>query len=123
MNPITIAINDTRYYNETLTYVPRLYELSKKLAFFVRYLNANFDGLFINGGVSSITTSGNGCFFLVNGVPLSSGNSLGEEISVSVADRNFLYNENFDENMFNSYALNFVNQLQGVNLLVKRRIL
>lgn len=121
MNPISVSINDTRYFNTTLNHVPRLYDLSKKLAFFVRYLNSNYEGLFINGGVSGNTNSGMGCFFLINGNPFSTGDRTGDEVGISASDRGFLGREQFDDNEFGHFANTFVNQFQGINMTIKRR--
>ena len=121
MNPITISINDTKCYNEKLDHVPRLYDLSKKLAFFVRYLNSNFDGFFVNGGVSGINNVGLGCYFLINGMPLNTGISHGDEVAISSFDRGFLQKESFDENEFNSYSMNFINQLGEKSIKIKRK--
>ena len=56
MNPITISINDTNYYSESQEHIPRLYDLSKKLCFFVRYLNTNFEVQFIDLIPTSLST-------------------------------------------------------------------
>jgi hypothetical protein len=121
MNPISISINDTRYFNTTLNHVPRLYDLSKKLAFFVRYLNTNYEGLFINGGVSGNNNSGVGCFFLVNGQPFNTGDRTGDEVGISSADRGFLSREQFDDNEFGHFAESFVRQFSGINITINRR--
>lgn len=121
MNPVTISINDTRYYNAKVDYVPRLYNLSKKLAFFVRYLNSNYEGLFINGGVSGINNRGLGTFFLINGTAFATGKNVGDEVGISAADRAFLERDNFDENEFNHFANTFITQLEGRNINIKRR--
>ena len=122
MNPISVSINDTRYFNSTLDHVPRLYDLSKKLAFFVRYLNSNYDGFFVNGGVSGNNNNGIGCFFLINLQPFITGDRIGDEVGISAADRGFLSREQFDDNEFGYFGENFVNQFKNLNMTIKRRI-
>lgn len=121
MNPINIAIHDTRNCNNNVDFNPRFYDLSKKLAFFVRYLNSNYEGLFVNGGVSGMTNFGVGCFFVINGVALQSGQAQNDDIGISAADRGFLLREQFDENEFMHFAATFIGQLEARNIKIKRR--
>lgn len=122
MAQIIISINDTRTVNSQLDHNPRLYNLSKKLSFFVRYLNANyFEGQFVNGGASTISTSGQGCFFLIDGIPLNSGNSFGDDVGVSNADREFLLNESFNDFEFTNYSRIFTSQLEKLGIRLIRR--
>lgn len=126
MNPISVSIHDTRFFQPTFDHVPRLYNLSKKLSFFVRYLNSNYEGLFINAGVSGMTDRGNGCFILVNGEDISRGNEMIGEVGpdengVSRAERAFLSREEFDESEFNNYSSIFIKELEVKNLIIKRR--
>jgi hypothetical protein len=126
MNPITISINDTNYYSESQEHIPRLYDLSKKLCFFVRYLNTNFEGVFLNGGVSGINNGNLGCYFLINGTAMRTGGGDPNEaeIRVSSADNLFLSREYFDDNEFNQFAGAFLTQLEQIrSFRIKRRAL
>jgi hypothetical protein len=113
---IQIRIDDEFQFNDRKDHNPRLYNLAKKLYYFVKYLNKNYDYLFFE-------YRGAGGFNIERG-ELKEGqkpemmitcNGLPLEI-----DQRFIQQETFSEFDFKNFAPQLISELERKGLTVPR---